>query len=63
MVYVDNNGDLGVNVSSSLAGCERAIFTEDIKQSFVRAVTTEWQPNMQNFASGKCTMRHAENLR
>ncbi|RHZ65309.1 DUF2841 domain-containing protein [Aspergillus thermomutatus] len=51
MIYIDNNGELGVDVSSSLAGCERAIFTEDLKQSFVRAVTTDWQPNMQNFPS------------
>ncbi|KAG2024793.1 hypothetical protein GB937_003493 [Aspergillus fischeri] len=53
MIYIDNNGELGVDVSTSLAGCERAIFTEDLKQSFVRAVTTDWQPNMQNFPSGE----------
>lgn len=53
MIYIDSNGELGVNVSTSLAGCERAIFTEDLKQSFVRAVTPDWQSNMQNFPSGE----------
>lgn len=53
MIYIDNNGKLGVDVSSSLAGCERAIFTEDLKQNFVKAVTADWQPNMQNFPSGE----------
>ncbi|KAH1634805.1 hypothetical protein KXX16_005846 [Aspergillus fumigatus] len=61
MIYIDSNGELGVNVSTSLAGCERAIFTEDLKQSFVRAVTPDWQSNMQNFPSaGAIGAAHGE---
>ncbi|PWY92737.1 hypothetical protein BO70DRAFT_357878 [Aspergillus heteromorphus CBS 117.55] len=48
MLCIDHNGQLRVEASPSIAGCEKAIFTEDVQERFLKTVATAWQPNLQS---------------
>ncbi|PWY70360.1 hypothetical protein BO94DRAFT_539825 [Aspergillus sclerotioniger CBS 115572] len=48
MLCIDHNGELRVEASPSIAGCEKAIFTEDVQDRFLKSIATAWQPNLQS---------------
>lgn len=39
ILYMDSDGKLGVEVSPSIEGSEKAIFTQDVRGRFLRSVT------------------------
>ena len=53
MLCIDHNGELRVEASPSIAGCEKAIFTEDVQDRFLKSVATSWQPNLQSLHASK----------
>lgn len=38
LLYIDGDGKLGIEVSPSIGGSERAIFTDDVRGRFMRSV-------------------------
>ncbi|XRM37559.1 hypothetical protein ABZX51_001025 [Aspergillus tubingensis] len=56
MLCIDHNGDLRIEASPSIAGCEKAIFTDDVQDRFLKSVTTAWQPSLQSLHSN--TLSH-----
>lgn len=52
-MYIDNRGELQAETSSSIAGYEKAIFTDEVQDRFLKLANGEWQRNMQNSHSGK----------
>ncbi|PYH90883.1 hypothetical protein BO71DRAFT_401834 [Aspergillus ellipticus CBS 707.79] len=56
MLCIDHNGQLRVEVSPSIAGCEKAIFTEDVQERFLKSLATAWQPSLQSLHSN--TLSH-----
>ncbi|KAE8352109.1 hypothetical protein BDV28DRAFT_7802 [Aspergillus coremiiformis] len=49
LLYINRNGELGVEASSSIATYEKAIFTHDVKERFLKTATVGWQPDLQNY--------------
>ncbi|KAI9927776.1 hypothetical protein MW887_002628 [Aspergillus wentii] len=47
LMYIDRNGELGLEASPSLAGCGRAIFTEEVRDRFLKTAAAGGQPSMQ----------------
>ncbi|KAL4775138.1 hypothetical protein BDW60DRAFT_214500 [Aspergillus nidulans var. acristatus] len=47
-MFIDHRGELQVETSSCLAGYEKAIFTDEVQERFLKFVNREWQPNLQN---------------
>lgn len=52
-MYIDHRGELQAETSSSISGYEKAIFTDEVQDRFLKLANGEWQPNMQNIHSGK----------
>jgi len=52
-MYIDHRGELQAETSSSIAGYEKAIFTDEVQDRFLKLANGEWQRNMQNSHSGK----------
>ena len=48
VMFIDHRGELQVETSSCLAGYEKAIFTDEVQERFLKFVNREWQPNLQN---------------
>lgn len=38
ILYIDGDGKLGIEVSPSIGGSEKAIFTQDVRGRFLRSV-------------------------
>jgi hypothetical protein len=47
-MYINRHGELQVEASPSIAGYEKGIFTEDVREKFLKSATVGWQPNMQS---------------
>ncbi|KAL4737819.1 hypothetical protein BDV11DRAFT_216422 [Aspergillus similis] len=47
-MFIDHRGELQVETSSCLAGYEKAIFTDEVQERFLKFLNREWQPNLQN---------------
>ncbi|KAL5001204.1 hypothetical protein BDV10DRAFT_160863 [Aspergillus recurvatus] len=51
VMFINHRGELQAETSSCLAGYEKAIFTDEVQERFLKLVNREWQPNLHN-ASG-----------
>ncbi|PLB38358.1 DUF2841 domain-containing protein [Aspergillus candidus] len=51
LMYVDRNGELQVDVSPSLMGYERSIFTQEVRDRFLKSTSFGWQANLPSFHS------------
>ncbi|KAE8161164.1 hypothetical protein BDV40DRAFT_313353 [Aspergillus tamarii] len=49
LLYINRNGELGVEASSSIASYEKAIFTNDVKERFLKSATVGWQSDLQSY--------------
>ncbi|KAL6232546.1 hypothetical protein BDW75DRAFT_232735 [Aspergillus navahoensis] len=47
-MFIDHRGELQAETSSCLAGYEKAIFTDEVQERFLKLVNREWQPNLHN---------------
>ncbi|KAL4992070.1 hypothetical protein BDW68DRAFT_184427 [Aspergillus falconensis] len=47
-MFINHRGELQAETSSSLAGYEKVIFTDEMQERFLKMVNREWQPNMHN---------------
>ncbi|KAL4870867.1 hypothetical protein BDV12DRAFT_45261 [Aspergillus spectabilis] len=52
VMYIDHRGLLQAETSASIAGCEKAIFTEEVQDRFMKLASGEWQPNLQSTHPG-----------
>ncbi|EAU38402.1 conserved hypothetical protein [Aspergillus terreus NIH2624] len=52
LMYINRHGELQVEASPSIAGYEKGIFTEDVREKFLKSATVGWQPNMQSGTVG-----------
>ncbi|CEL07243.1 hypothetical protein ASPCAL10406 [Aspergillus calidoustus] len=52
IMYVDNQGEIQVEASPSVMGYEKAVFTEEIQEKFLKLANGEWQPSLHNVYSG-----------
>ncbi|KAL4897673.1 hypothetical protein BDV59DRAFT_197949 [Aspergillus ambiguus] len=55
LMYINRNGELQVEASPSIAGYEKGIFTEDVKEKFLKSATIGWQPSLQPGMDGDIT--------
>jgi hypothetical protein len=53
IMYVDNRGEIQVEASPSVMGYEKAVFTEEIQERFLKLANGEWQPSLHNVYSGE----------
>ncbi|KAF7594489.1 hypothetical protein BBP40_009122 [Aspergillus hancockii] len=49
LLYINRSGELGVEASSSIANYEKAIFTDDVKERFLKSATVGWQSDLQSY--------------
>ncbi|KAL2854875.1 hypothetical protein BJY01DRAFT_25947 [Aspergillus pseudoustus] len=52
VMYVDNQGEIQVEASPSVMGYEKAVFTEEVQEKFLKLANGEWEPNLQSVYSG-----------
>ncbi|KAL5360024.1 hypothetical protein BJX96DRAFT_184286 [Aspergillus floccosus] len=52
LMYINRHGELQVEASPSIAGYEKGIFTEDVREKFLKSATVGWQPTMQSGTVG-----------
>ncbi|KAL3493678.1 hypothetical protein BJX62DRAFT_199911 [Aspergillus germanicus] len=52
IMYVDNRGEIQVEASPSVMGYEKAVFTEEIQERFLKLANGEWQPSLHNVYTG-----------
>lgn len=50
MIYIDQNGEIGLEVSASVAGFDNTIFTEDVRERFLRTVSLGTRPDSQSMS-------------
>ncbi|KAB8229224.1 DUF2841 domain-containing protein [Aspergillus alliaceus] len=49
LLYINRNGELSVEASSSIVSYEKAIFTHDVRERFLKSATAGWQPDLQSY--------------
>ncbi|KAL4782053.1 hypothetical protein BJX76DRAFT_349670 [Aspergillus varians] len=52
VMYIDHRGELQAETSTSIAGYEKTIFTEEVQERFLKLSNGEWQPSLQNVHPG-----------
>jgi hypothetical protein len=53
LLYINRSGELGVEASSSIASYEKDIFTDDVKERFLKSATVGWQSDLQSYHISK----------
>ncbi|KAF9892883.1 hypothetical protein FE257_000472 [Aspergillus nanangensis] len=48
LMYINRSGELQVESSPSISGYEKGIFTQDVKDKFLKSATVGWQPSFQS---------------
>ncbi|RDW86657.1 DUF2841 domain-containing protein [Aspergillus mulundensis] len=48
IMFIDQHGELQAETSPCIAGCEKVIFTDEVRQRFLKLVNKEWQPGLQD---------------
>lgn len=59
-MYVDRNGELQIDASPSLMGYERSIFTQEVRDRFLKSTSFGWQANLPSFHSSKSKASEGE---
>ncbi|KAL2814953.1 hypothetical protein BJX63DRAFT_390900 [Aspergillus granulosus] len=52
VMYVDSHGEIQVEASPSVMGYEKAVFTEEVQEKFLKLANGEWQPNLSRLGIG-----------